>query len=132
MSIPHSVKTLFLLILLGLTTVSAARAADAAAYAISDSTTGFILEESNGAKKLQIGSLTKIATAMVVLDWSASRGGDLAGLASIPDSALPIASPEGVGFAPGDSCSLRNLLYAALMQSDNVAAVTLADHVGRA
>ena len=132
MSIPHSVKTLLFLILLGLTTASSALAADAvAAYAISDSTTGFILEESNGAKKLQIGSLTKIATAMVVLDWSASRGGDLAGLASIPDSALPIASPEGVGFGPGDSCSLRDLLYAALMQSDNVAAVTLADHVGR-
>ena len=96
MSIPHSVKTLLFLILLGLTTASSALAADAvAAYAISDSTTGFILEESNGAKKLQIGSLTKIATAMVVLDWSASRGGDLAGLASIPDSALPIAAAEG-------------------------------------
>jgi D-alanyl-D-alanine carboxypeptidase (penicillin-binding protein 5/6) len=160
MSIPHFFKTLLLLILLGLTTASSALAADAAAYAISDSTTGVILEESNGTKKLQIGSLTKIATAMVVLDWAASKGsggggggghrsidamgvldgsaskgpggGDLGGLASIPDSALPIATPEGVGFQPGDSCSLRDLLYAALMQSDNVAAATLADHVGRA
>jgi len=134
MSKPHFLKTFLFLLLLGLTTVSSAFAADAAAYAISDSTTGFILEESNGAKKLQIASLTKIATAMVVLDWSASRGpggADLAGLANIPDSALPIAASGGVGFEPGDSCSLRDLLYAALMQSDNVAAATLADHVGR-
>jgi D-alanyl-D-alanine carboxypeptidase (penicillin-binding protein 5/6) len=135
MSISHFSKTLLFLILLGLTTVSSALAADSAAYAISDSTTGFILEESNGDKKLQIASLTKIATAMVVLDWSTSKGSggaDLGALASIPDSALPIASPEGVGFQPGDSCSLRDLLYASLMQSDNVAAVTLAERVGRA
>ena len=135
MSISHFFKTLLLLILLALATASHALAADAAAYAICDSTTGFILEEFNGAQKLQIGSLTKIATAMVVLDWSASRGpegSDLGRLASIPDSALPIAAPEGVGFEPGDSCSLRDLLYASLMQSDNVAAATLAEHVGHA
>jgi len=132
MSIPHFLKALLLFILPGLATVSSALAADAAAYAISDSTTGIILEESESAKKLQIGSLTKIATAMVVLDWSAAKGTDLGGLAGIPDSALPIASPEGVGFAPGDSCALRDLLYASLMQSDNVAAVALAEHVGRA
>jgi D-alanyl-D-alanine carboxypeptidase (penicillin-binding protein 5/6) len=125
MSIPHSFKTILLLILLGVTTASSALAAEAAAYTISDSTTGFILEEFNGDRKLQIGSLTKIATAMVVLDWSASRGargGDLGALASISDSAAAIATPQGVGFEPGEGCSLP----------DNVAAATLAEHVGRA
>src|SRR4029453_6332592 len=33
---------------------------------------------------------------------------------------------------PGDRSSLRDLLSAALLQSDNAAAETLADHVGRA
>jgi len=135
MLIPHFFKTFLILILLGLATVSSTLAVEAAAYAISDSTTGFILDESDGGKKLQIGSLTKIATAMVVLDWSASKGSggaDLGALASVPDSALRIATPEGVGFEPGDSCSLRDLLYALLMQSDNVAAATVAEHVGRA
>jgi serine-type D-Ala-D-Ala carboxypeptidase (penicillin-binding protein 5/6) len=133
MSILHFFKTFLFLTLLGLMTSSSALAAEAAAYSISDSTTGFVLEEYNGDRKLQIGSLTKIATAMVVLDWSAQRGrgADLGVLASIPDSALAIATPQGAGFEPGDSCSLRDLLYASLMQSDNVAAATLAEHVGR-
>ena len=41
-----------------------ARAANAAAYVIADQTTGYVLERENGEKKLQVGSLTKIATAM--------------------------------------------------------------------
>ena len=105
--------------------------AQATAYVIADSTTGFILESSGGAKKLQIASLTKIATAMVVLDWSQAKGHDLSQLATVPDSAAQLTTPGGVGFRPGDRCSLRDLLYAALMQSDNQAAETLADHVGR-
>ena len=38
---------------------------------------------------------------------------------------------DPVGLHPGDQMTLRDLLYAALMQSDNIAALTLADHVGR-
>ena len=105
--------------------------AQATAYVIADSTTGFILESSGGAKKLQIASLTKIATAMVALDWSQAKSQDLSQLATVPDSAAALTTPGAVGFRPGDQCSLRDLLYAALMQSDNQAAETLADHVGR-
>ena len=44
---------------------SAARSAAAAqAYVIADAQTGYILEEQEPRKKLQVGSLTKIATAM--------------------------------------------------------------------
>jgi len=107
-------------------------AADAAAYVISDSTTGFILEEYHADKKLPIASLTKIATAMVVLDWSEASNSDLGQMATVPPEAAQIAAGGGAGLQPGISCSLRDLLYAALMQSDNVAALTLADHVGRA
>src|SRR4051812_16735446 len=105
--------------------------AQAAAYAITDSTTGYVLDSANAQKKLQVGSLTKIATAMVVLDWSEAKGQDLGQLATVPASAGPLATTQGVGFQPGDQCSLRDLLYAALLQSDNQAAETLADHVGR-
>ena len=45
-----------------------AAAQGASAYAISDATTGHILEEHNGDKKLQVASLTKVATAMVTID----------------------------------------------------------------
>jgi D-alanyl-D-alanine carboxypeptidase (penicillin-binding protein 5/6) len=107
-------------------------AQEAAAYAIADSTTGFILESSNGQKKLPIASLTKIATAMVVLDWSTASSAELSQLATVPPSAARLAAAQGVGLQPGDRVALRDLLYAALMQSDNVSAETLADHVGRA
>lgn len=108
-------------------------AEDAAAYVVSDSTTGFILNQYRSDKKLPIGSLTKIATAMVVLDWSEASNSDLSQVATVPDSAAQIAAGgQGTNLQPGDRCSLRDLLYAALMQSDNVAALTLADHVGRA
>lgn len=106
--------------------------AEPLAYAVADHTTGFVLESANAQKKLQVGSLTKIATAMVVLDWSEAHRRDLSELAVIPDSVASLRETQGVGFAPGDRCSLRDLLYAALMQSDNQAAETLADHVGRA
>lgn len=109
------------------------RAQEAAAYVVADSTTGFVLDQRRGDKKLPIGSLTKIATAMVVLDWSEASKSDLGQMATVPDAAAQIAAAaQGPGLAPGDRCSLRDLLYAALMQSDNVAALTLADHVGQA
>jgi D-alanyl-D-alanine carboxypeptidase (penicillin-binding protein 5/6) len=106
--------------------------ADSLAYVVADSTTGFILDQYNAQKKLQIGSLTKIATAMVVLDWAAASNADLSQLATVPESIAQLGPQQGVGFQPGDTCALRDLLYAAMMQSDNVAALTLAEHVGRA
>jgi len=106
--------------------------AETAAYVIADNTTGMILDASGQTKKLQIGSLTKIATAMVVIDWSEATNNDLGQMATVPDSVTSLGNQPGVGFVPGDRCSVRDLLYAALLQSDNVAAETLADHVGRA
>ena len=128
MAHPHFAKILAALAALAFAT--AAARAETAAFVISDSTTGFILEQTAAAKKLPVGSLTKIATAMVVLDWAAASKADLGQLATIPDSAARLGAAQGVGFQPGDQCSLRDLLYAALMQSDNVAAQALAEHVG--
>ena len=120
------------LLLLALALAVPSRAADTAAYAITDSTTGFVLDQYRADKKLPIASLTKIATAMVVLDWSDASSSDLGQMATVPDSAAQIAASQGAGLQPGDRCALRDLLYAALMQSDNVAALTLANHVGQA
>jgi len=108
------------------------RAAQTTAYVIADNTTGMVLDASGPAKKLQVGSLTKVATAMVVYDWAEATNADLSQLATVPDSVTKLGNQPGVGFVPGDRCSVRDLLYAALLQSDNLAAETLADHVGRA
>src|SRR6188472_206449 len=111
--------------------VSVARSATAAqAYVIADAQTGYILEEQEPRKKLQVGSLTKIATASVVLDWAERRSGDLNQAVTIPQEAFVGTLENNIGFQPGDSITLRDLLYAALVQSDNIAAYTLAYQVG--
>jgi len=103
----------------------------AQAYIIVDSKSGYVLQEHESRQKRQVGSLTKIATAMVVLDWAEKRSGDLNQIAMIPPEAF-VGGENNVGFQPGDTATLRDLLYAALVQSDNIAAYTLASHVGQA
>ncbi len=113
------------------TLFGAARSSVAAqAYAIVDSQTGYVLEEHEGKQKRQIGSLTKIATAVVVLDWAEGKHGDLNELVTMPPDAFLGTGANSIGFQPGDQITLRDLLYAALVQSDNIAAYTLAAHVG--
>src|SRR6266403_2123957 len=105
-------------------------AAAAQAFIIVDAQTGYIFEEQEPRKKLQISSLTKIATASVVLDWAERKSGDLNQMVTIPQEAFAGSLENNIGFQPGDSITLRDLLYAALVQSDNIAAYTLAHHVG--
>ena len=102
----------------------------AQAYIIVDSKTGYVLEAQEARKKTQIGSLTKIATASVVLDWAEQKSGDLNQVVTIPQEAFAGTMENNIGFQPGDNITLRDLLYAALVQSDNIAAYTLAHHVG--
>ena len=102
------------------------------AYVVIDAQSGFVIEQVEARDKRQIGSLTKVATAMVVLDWSEKRGGDLNKMATIPPEAFVGTGENLVGFQPGDRVTLRDLLYAALVQSDNVAAYTLSSEVGAA
>jgi D-alanyl-D-alanine carboxypeptidase len=102
----------------------------AQAFVIVDAQTGFVLQEHESKQKRQIGSLTKIATAMVVLDWAEHKNGDLNQTVTIPPSAFVGTLENNIGFEPGDEIALRELLYAALVQSDNVAAYTLASYVG--
>ena len=109
----------------------AARALHAARpVAIVDSQTGFVLDQQEPRQKRQVGSLTKVATAMVVLDWAEKQSGDLNQVATIPPEAFVGTGENRVGFQPGDRITLRDLLYAALVQSDNIAAYALANHVG--
>src|ERR1700756_2843035 len=98
---------------------SALRTASAAqAYLIADAQTGYILEEQESRKKLQVGSLIKIATASVVLDWAERRSGDLNQAVTIPQGAFVGTLENNIGFQPGDTITLRDLLYAALVPSD--------------
>src|SRR5262245_17525836 len=102
----------------------------AQAFIIIDGRTGHVLQEQESRQMRQIGSLTKIDTAAVVLDWAEHKNGDLNQMVTIPAEAFAGTSENNIKFQPGDTISLRDLLYAALVQSDNIAAYTLANHVG--
>lgn len=120
----------FFFLALFLSVGGVAQAAARTAYVVIDAQSGFVLDQVDAKDKRQVGSLTKVATAMVALDWAEKRSGDLNQLATIPPEAFVGTGDNLVGFQPGDRISLRDLLYAALVQSDNVAAYTLANQVG--
>jgi len=84
----------------------------------------------NANQKRAVGGLTKIATAMVVLDWADASKVSLNVLATVPDYAERIAGVASQDIRTGDQLTLRDLLYATMMSSDNVAAITLGHFVG--
>lgn len=102
----------------------------AESHIIVDNQTGFILDSKNPDQKLPIASLTKIATAMVTLDWVKLNHIDLSTQVTISSRAIGINRVEPVGWQAGDQMSLRDLIYCALLASDNIAANALADYVG--
>src|ERR1700739_2632463 len=113
--------------------VSGAGAQTVAAYAVADQTTGYVLDAYKGEEKRQVASLTKIATGKVVLDWASATSTDLAQQVVVPPQAIEEAGGVNpMGLLPNDLISYRDLIYAALMQSDNTAATTLAYYVGAA
>lgn len=120
-------KPLMAMVLAG--SLSAALAAES--FIVVDNQTGHIIASAKPNDKLPVASLTKVATAMVVLDWSRINNVNLGGLATVSASAVSSAGGVNpVGLQPGDQVSLRDLLYCALLASDNVAALVLAEHVG--
>jgi serine-type D-Ala-D-Ala carboxypeptidase (penicillin-binding protein 5/6) len=102
----------------------------AANWIILDDNTGHVLAASGQNEKRQIASLTKIATAMVVLDWAEASGTSLSTLVSVPSEVSGVGGVNPCQLQPGDQVSLRDLLYSAMMSSDNHAAYTLAQNAG--
>jgi serine-type D-Ala-D-Ala carboxypeptidase (penicillin-binding protein 5/6) len=93
---------------------------------------GKILVAANASASRPVASLTKIATAIVTVDWATATNTDL-GTATItvPQTVTLVGGPNPMNLQPGDQLSLRDALYSALLGSDNLAALSIADHVGR-
>lgn len=77
-----------------------------------------------------IASLTKIATAVVVLDYLQNAHLDASELMTVPPQVTLLGGTGPAVLQPGDQISIRDGLYAALIASDNYAAETLAAHIG--
>lgn len=93
---------------------------------------GKVLVASNASAKRPVASLTKIATAVVAIDWANATNTDLGtAMISVPQTITLVGGPNPMSLQPGDQLSMRDALYSSLLGSDNLAALTLADHVGR-
>lgn len=85
----------------------------------------------NANARRAVGGLAKIATGMVALDWSVASKVGVNVLAPVPAYAPQMAGINQLGLQPGDKLTIRDLIYATMMGSDDLAAITLADFVGR-
>ena len=92
---------------------------------------GKVISAANSTVKRPVASLTKMATAIVAVDWVTATETDIAThVIQVPEIALQLSTPSPLKLAPGDTLTLRDALYAALLSSDNIAALTIAHHVG--
>lgn len=80
--------------------------------------------------KRPVGGLAKIATTLVALDWSDVTKVNLNVLATVSPNAIQISGYNGLNLQPGDQITLRDLIYASMMTSDNLASTALAEFVG--
>ena len=103
----------------------------AESYIAVEAYSGKVVLELNADQVRPVASLTKIATAMVVLDWAELSKTSMATMAVVPYEAAALGGSNPMGLIPGDRISLREAMYSMLLGSDNVAAYTLASHAGR-
>ena len=101
------------------------------AHIVVEAYSGKVLSGENTSVKRPVASLTKMATAVVAVDWAKAANRDIAKeTIRVPGIVTQLPTPSPIGLAPGDSITLRDALYSALLVSDNVAALTIAHHVG--
>ena len=101
-------------------------------FMVVEAYSGKILVATNASVKRPVASLTKIATAVVTVDWATATGTDLGTtMITAPETVTLVGGPNPMNLQPGDQLSLRDALYSAMLGSDNLAALAIADHVGR-
>ncbi len=104
----------------------------AASLIVVDAQSGRVLESKAEDEPRQIASLTKIATAVIALEWAASQGVIAEEWKmKVPEAAMTDGA-NPLSLLKGDELSLDTALYAALMASDNRSALVIAESVGKA
>lgn len=101
------------------------------AHIVVEAHSGKVLSATGATTKRPVASLTKIATAIVAVDWATATQTDLGTtIIRIPVSASQLGNATAIGLKPGDTMSIRDALYASMLSSDNYAALAIANHVG--
>lgn len=96
----------------------------AAAYVVMDGDTGALLAQFNAHERRPPASLTKIMTALLVLER-----GKLDDVATVNEAILSLQVSTLMGIAPGEQLTVRNLLYGLMLPSGNDAAITLSQRI---
>ena len=97
-----------------------AQAVSASAYTVIEKSSGRILYESNGNKRMAMASTTKVMTAILVIENL-----DLYKVYDIPDEAVGIEG-SSIYLKKGEKLTGEELLYGLMMASGNDAAYALA------
>jgi D-alanyl-D-alanine carboxypeptidase (penicillin-binding protein 5/6) len=95
----------------------------AEAWSLYDANAGVFLAGENGDVSRPMASVTKVMTALVVVD-----NASLTDRVRISPTAAGVGEAE-IGVVPGELWTVHDLLYAMLVRSANDAAVALAEHV---
>lgn len=119
----------FILILFSLSSLLFAQES----HMVVEAYSGKVLSASGAGTKRPVASLTKIATAIVAVDWATATQTDLATeIITVPPAATAtLGNASMVGLQAGDTMTMRDALYAAMLASDNIAAYAIAHHVGQ-
>lgn len=92
--------------------------------------TGAVVYEKNAGQQMYPASLTKIMTAIVVLEHVQNLDAETAEYPLYIQDLLYGTNASLGGLIVGEQLSIRNLLYSAMVQSANESAMILADYVG--
>ncbi|MDI6601472.1 MAG: D-alanyl-D-alanine carboxypeptidase family protein [Thermoanaerobacteraceae bacterium] len=92
--------------------------------ALIDFNTGQILYEKNANQKMYPASITKILTAIIALENSNLNEQVTAG-----DDVLNVDGNK-IYISPGETLSMKDLVYSLLIASANDSAIVIADHIG--
>jgi len=107
-------------------------AQDTESVMVVEAHSGKVLVAKNSTVKRPVASLTKMATAAVAVDWATATNTDLGKITiTVPETITLVGGPNPMNLQAGDRLTMRDALNSALLGSDNLAALTIADHVGR-
>ncbi len=96
---------------------------------VADHESGCIFLQRDADSPRQVASLSKIATAVVALEWIDESGGDLGQIATIHSEAVA-GGVNPLKLRPGDQLTLSAAIHAGMMASDNTSAYALAATLG--
>jgi len=130
---PRSFPNLLAAMAVMLTTVTTALQAQTdESVMVMEAHSGKILFAVNSNQRRPVASLAKMATAAVTIDWATATGTDIGKTTIVvPETITLVGGPNPMNLQPGERLTLRDALFSAMLGSDNLAALTIADHVGR-